>query len=64
VHDPLKEDPNAPKKPVMQGYLLYYTEARGEKQKQNPNLPNTELTKLIAEDWRQLSKEKKEVKSL
>ena len=61
VNDPLKDDPNAPKKPIIQGYLLFYTEVRAAKQKENPNLPNTELTKLIADDWKKLPKDKKEV---
>jgi len=60
IHDPLKEDPNAPKKPIIQGYLLYYTEVRPQKQKENPSLPNPDLTKLIAEDWNKLPKNLKE----
>ncbi len=62
VNDPLKDDPNAPKKPIIQGYLLYYTEVRPTKQKENPQLPNPDLTKLIAEDWNKLPKNLKEVK--
>jgi len=62
ANDPLKDDPNAPKKPIIQGYLLYYTEVRPQKQKENPQLPNPDLTKLIAEDWNKLPKAQKEVK--
>jgi len=59
IYDPLKEDPNAPKKPIIQGYLLYYTDVRSQKQKENPTLQNKDLTKVIADDWNKLSKEKR-----
>jgi len=60
VNDPLKDDPNAPKKPVMQGYLLYYTEVRGDKEKYPQNLTNQDITKMIAEAWNKLPKDKRE----
>lgn len=61
MYDPLKEDPNAPKKPIIQAYLLYYTEVRAERQKEHPELKNVELTKIIAKEWNDLSKERKMV---
>jgi len=62
IIDPLKSDPNAPKKPIIQGYLLYYTDVRSQKQKENPTLQNKDLTKIIADDWNKLSKEKRAVR--
>ena len=61
VYDPLKSDPNAPKKPIIQGYLLYYTDVRALRQKEHSDLPNKELTRMIAEEWNNLPKDKKAV---
>lgn len=61
IFDPLKTDPNAPKKPIIQGYLLYYTDVRTQRQKENPNLANQDLTKMIAEEWNKLPKDKRTV---
>ncbi len=62
IIDPLKSDPNAPKKPIIQGYLMYYTDVRSSTQKENPTLQNKDLTKIIANDWNKLSKEKRAVR--
>jgi len=59
IIDPLKSDPNAPKKPIIQGYLLYYTDVRSQRQKDHPTKPNTDLTRIIAEEWNKLTKEKR-----
>jgi hypothetical protein len=59
--DPLKDDPNAPARPIMQAYLLYFTEVRPARQAQNPTLQNQELTRLIGQEWTGLSKDKKAV---
>jgi HMG (high mobility group) box len=59
--DPLKEDPNAPKKPITQAYLLYYTDVRAERQRENPDLKNQDLTRVIGREWNDLTKERKMV---
>jgi len=59
IFDPLKGAPNAPKKPIIQAYLLYYTEVRSQKQQDNPNVQNKDLTKIIADEWNKLTREKK-----
>lgn len=62
--DPLKNDPSAPKKPVTQAYLLYYTEVRNQKHLDHPKLTNQEITKVIANEWNQLPQNKKGVSIL
>jgi len=60
LHDPLKEDPNAPKKPIIQPYLLYYSDVRAQRQIDHPKLQNKDITKIIADEWNKLAKDKKE----
>jgi len=62
IHDPLKEDPNAPKKPIIQAYLMFYTEVRAQRQKENPDVQNKDLTKIIADEWNKLTKEQRAVR--
>ena len=62
--DPLRDDPYAPKKPIMQGYLLYFTEQRKIKQREHPELSNKELTKAIGLEWNELPREQKLVRIL
>jgi len=62
MYDPLKEDPNAPKKPIIQAYLLYYTDVRAQRQIDHPKLQNKDITKIIADEWNKLPKDKKEVR--
>jgi len=59
IIDPLKSDPNAPKKPIIQAYLLFYSDVRTKRHEQNPLLANMDLTKVIAEEWNKLSKEQR-----
>jgi len=61
IIDPLKSDPNAPKKPIIQAYLLFYSDVRTKRHEQNPLLANMDLTKVIAEEWNKLSKEQRKV---
>ena len=61
ANNPLKNDPNAPKKPILQGYLLYFSEVRPIRQKDYPNLTNQDLTKLIADEWNNLGRDRKDV---
>mmetsp|Transcript_26789 Transcript_26789/g.23731 ORF Transcript_26789/g.23731 Transcript_26789/m.23731 type:complete len:218 (-) Transcript_26789:77-730(-) len=57
--NPLKDDPDAPKRPIIQGYLLYYKDIRQEKKEQHPDLNNMDLTRVIGQEWNDLPKEKK-----
>jgi len=59
IIDPLKSDPNAPKKPIIQAYLIFYTDVRNQRQKENPLLANMDLTKVIADEWNKLTKEQR-----
>jgi len=59
IVDPLKSDPNAPKKPIIQAYLMYYRDVRTKRHEENPLLANMDLTKVIAEEWNKLTKEQR-----
>ena len=48
--DPLKDDPNAPKKGITQPYLIYFTDVRLERQAQHQDLKSKELTKIIGQE--------------
>lgn len=64
IYDPLKGDPNAPKKPIIQAYLMYYSDIRSQTQKEHPDLPNKDLTKIIADEWNSMPKDKRAVSLL
>ena len=57
------EDPKAEKeKPAKKttGYVLFCQEFRPEVKEDNPDLPQVEITKLLAQMWKVLSEEEKE----
>lgn len=53
-----KKDKNAPKG-VRNGYMFYVQENRAKRGKEHPTKEATELTKMIATEWRELSASKK-----
>lgn len=53
-----KKDKNAPKG-VRNGYMFYVQEHRAKRGKEHPDKEATELTKMIATEWRELSVAKK-----
>jgi hypothetical protein len=53
-----KKDKNAPKG-VRNGYMFYVQEHRAKRGKEHPDKEATELTKMIATEWRELSTTKK-----
>jgi len=61
IVDPLKLDPNAPKKPIIQAYLMYYTDVRAQRQLDYPAMANKDITKIIADEWNNLPPEKKQI---
>ncbi|XP_066278278.1 high mobility group protein 20A-like isoform X2 [Branchiostoma lanceolatum] len=52
-------DSNAPKAPVT-GYVLYLTEQREKLKVEHPELPFTEMTRLLGSRWSALSQEDKQ----
>jgi hypothetical protein len=53
-----KKDPSAPKRPMSA--FLYFSQGRRKKLKdKNPNLKNTEVSRLLGELWRSASEEEK-----
>lgn len=53
------KDPNAPKKPTT-AYIRYFQDRKPYYMLQNPNMPITEITKLIGREWKELPKEKQQ----
>lgn len=49
-----KKDPNAPKRPIS-AYFFFASDVRPQIRKENPNLPITEISTLIGQQWRQLT---------
>jgi len=61
-----KKDPNAPKKPCS-AYILFSSDHRKQAKEENPELSTVELTKKLAEMWKEASqktKDKYEAKAL
>lgn len=54
------KDPDAPKR-GKSGYLIFSMENRECIKKANPKASNTEMTKLIAAEWKKLSDKEKKV---
>ena len=54
-----KKDPMAPKAP-LNAYLLYFNEERSDMRQKNPGMSFGELTKIIANKWKDLSTEEKQ----
>lgn len=57
--DPLKIAKGAPKKPIIQGYLLYFTEVRQNRQESNKDLKTKDITRLIGQEWKNMPAEKR-----
>ncbi|KAI8093822.1 high mobility group box domain-containing protein [Halteromyces radiatus] len=55
----VKKDVNAPKKNTS-SYLHFSNENRPRLVKENPALPQTEIAKLLGEEWRNLTEQQKE----
>ena len=53
-----KKDPTAPKRP-MSAFLMYAQTKRRELQKENPNIPNADISRLLGEHWRNATPEVK-----
>jgi hypothetical protein len=53
-----KKDPQAPKAP-LNGYLVYFNKERTEMHQMNPHIGFGELTKIIANKWKELPGEEK-----
>ncbi|KAI9292757.1 high mobility group box, partial [Neoconidiobolus thromboides FSU 785] len=53
-------DPDAPKRPNS-SYFVFCIEKRPELMKANPEIGAKDITRLLGEGWRGLSKEEKEV---
>ena len=64
VEEPKAKEPKAKKedKPTKKktGYVLFCQEFRPEVKEDNPDLPQVEITKLLAEMWKNLPEEEKE----
>lgn len=56
----MKNDPNAPRKPVS-AYALFFGDTQAAIKSQNPNASFTEISKIVASMWDVLSAEHKEV---
>lgn len=56
-----EKDPNAPKKPLT-AFMLYTNKRRPEVMKQNPGLKITEISTIIGKEWKELTKEEKDVR--
>jgi hypothetical protein len=54
-----KKDPLAPKAP-LNGYLVYFNKERAEMKDKNPTMSFGELTKIIANQWKELSSDEKQ----
>ena len=54
-----KKDPCAPKAP-LNGYLVYFNEERAEMRRKNPGISFGELTKVIAQKWKELPNDDKQ----
>lgn len=55
-----KKDPNAPKRP-MTPFFMYSQEFREEVRKENPDVKNTDVSKILSEQWKELSDAEKKV---
>ena len=53
-----KKDPSAPKRP-MSAFLYFSQGKRSVLKQQNPNMKNTEVSRLLGEMWRNASEEEK-----
>uniref|UniRef100_A0A7N5KBA6 HMG box domain-containing protein n=1 Tax=Ailuropoda melanoleuca TaxID=9646 RepID=A0A7N5KBA6_AILME len=53
-------DISVPRAPVT-GYVIFLNEQRSQLRARHPDLPFTEITKILAAQWAQLSQEKKQV---
>ena len=54
-----KKDPSAPKAP-LNGYLVYFNRERTEMHQKNPHIGFGELTKIIANKWKEMPTEEKQ----
>lgn len=57
------KDPNAPKRPAS-SYIMFQNEVRKEIKAQYPDISNAELMTLIAEQWKNMGDEDKQVSRL
>lgn len=58
-----KKDPNAPKRPAS-SFIIFQNEIRQQVKEAHPDLPSTELRKLLADKWNNLPTEQKQVSIL
>jgi hypothetical protein len=54
-----KKDPSAPKAP-LNGYLVYFNRERTEMHQKNPQIGFGELTRIIANKWKEMNNEDKQ----
>jgi len=54
-----KKDPTAPKRP-MSSFLAYSMSKRSEVKQNNPNLHNTQLSKILSEMWKNAPEDERE----
>lgn len=48
-----KKHPNAPKRP-MSAFLMYAQQQRKVLQAENPDMPNSDISRLLGETWRNM----------
>jgi len=53
-----KKDPNAPKKPLS-SYLIFSVTRQRDIKAKNPSATFAEISKIVSEEWKNLSEEKK-----
>jgi len=53
-----KKNPSAPKRP-MSAFLMYAQTKRRQLQTENPDIPNSDISRLLGEHWRSASKDEK-----
>jgi hypothetical protein len=56
------KDPNAPKGPAS-AYILFQNDIRSAYKKEHPDMSNKELLRLIGDQWKTLSEDKKDVRA-
>lgn len=57
------KDPNAPKRPAS-SYIMFQNEVRKAIKELHPDVPNAEIMSMIADQWKQMTDEQKQVSRL